>query len=191
MKRISTYLWLAAALYGCSGSAPKSNDTVAVDTSHFDAPAIAKSDTATDERFKQFWDQFKTAVNHKDVASINKLTYFPIGGVRLCYVPTGKADSAGLSSAEFDKLNKQIFDDETSWLTKTPADSLYLYEQKQDDKHLPLQKITDKNTPVYQYGVVYARANKGGDKSLYFGSVKGTYKLIWIDCDGDINGHTH
>lgn len=31
---------------------------------------------------------------------------------------------------------------------------------------------------------------RGGNKSLFFGSVKGTYKLIWIDCQGDVTGHS-
>ncbi len=32
---------------------------------------------------------------------------------------------------------------------------------------------------------------RGRNKSLFFGSVKGTYKLIWIDCQGNVTGYSH
>lgn len=196
MQKILSCLLFVALFYACTNNSHKTGTTKNAEAGHVDSAAITtNADTATDIRFKQFWSRFKQAVKTNDTATINKFVYFPIHNLHPCYLPvigkTRASDTAGLSAAGFNKLSKKIFDDETSWLTNTPADSLYLYEKKNDDKHLPLENITDANTPVYEYAVVYNQGNTGGNKSLFFGRIKGVYKLIWIECDGNVSGRTH
>jgi hypothetical protein len=194
MQRIFTYLIFVSLFYACTNRSEKSAGK-ATDKKVAETVSATNGDTSTNVQFKQFWEQFKVAVKKNDITAINKLTYFPIHNLYPCYLPTQgqtrATDTAGLSSADFKKLSKKVFDDETSWLTSTPADSLYLYSKQEDDKNLPLETIVDSKTPVYTYAVVYSQGETGGNKSLYFGRVKDTYKLIWIECDGNITGHTH
>jgi hypothetical protein len=195
MQRTLSCLLFLTFFYACNNDGHKNDATKTAVSAHIDSSVVASTNTATDVRFKQFWDQFKQAVKSNNMATINKFVYFPIHNLHQCYLPTaGKTratDTAGLTTMDFDNLSKKVFDEETLWLTSTPADSLYLYEKKNDDKNLPLARIVDTNTPVYEYAVVYNQGNTGGNKSLFFGSVKGKYKLIWIECDGNVSGHTH
>lgn len=195
MQRTLSCLLFLTFFYACNNDGHKSDATKIAETKHVDSSVVASTDTATDVRFKQFWEKFKQAVKTNDVATINKFVEFPIHNLHPCYLPTtGKTratDTTGLSAVSFNKLSKKVFDDETSWLTSTPADSLYLYEKKNDDKSLPLESMTDANTPIYEYAVVYNQGKTSGNKRLFFGMVKGVYKLIWIECDGNVSGHTH
>jgi hypothetical protein len=162
-------------------------------------PARVKStintDTVTNVEFKAFWEKFKLAVKKNNIPAIIQLTHFPIHNLHPCYLPTPgetrTTDTAGLSPADFKTISKKIFDDETSWLTSTPADSLYTYNKREDDKNLLLENMVDPKTVVYEYAVVYDQDRSGGTKNLYFGSIKGHYKLIWIECEGNITGHSH
>ncbi|OKS87541.1 hypothetical protein [Mucilaginibacter polytrichastri] len=188
MRKILGWLLIVSIFYACTNNGhPKTTaDTVAKPT------AVITDKVATPD-FKPFWAEFTKAVKQKDVKAINRLTYFPLHNLHPCYLPTAGetrlTDTAGLSPENFKKITRKVFDDETSWLTSTSADSLYLYNKKDDDKSLPIDSITDNKTPVYIYAVVYNQGRTGGTKSLYFGIVKGAYKLIWIDCDGNITGH--
>lgn len=191
MKKIAGWLLLVVLFYACTNSNHQTNSTKA--KSNKAVPdTIIIGDTLMTANFRQFWKQFQTAVKLVDTAAINKLTLFPIRNVRYIYLPSFKVaeseDSVGLSPIEFRKISAEMFDSETSELTTTPADSLYLYTPDVNYR-LPIVNMVDKHTPIFIYPVEYAQKRTGGTKSLYFGRIKGIYKLIWIECLGHVEGH--
>lgn len=189
------YLFATAIMLGNYGCESKHDKDITAKINDADVKKSCETTAGLrdEQLFRSFLNEFKRAVKNKDTGTINKLTCFPIHNLHPCYLPTeGETrytDTTGIMPAVFGKLNKQVFDDETLWLADMPADSLYLYESKNDSKGLPLANIADHQTPIYTYNVVYAGEKTGGNKSLYFGRVKGLYKLIWIECDGNVNGH--
>ena len=131
MRKVLSYLLFASFFYACisnNGSEKKFDKTAGTQLAK--VKSTIDTDTATNVEFKAFWGKFKLAVKKNDISAIIQLTYFPIHNLHPCYLPTlGKTqttDTAGLSPADFKKISKKIFDDETSWLTSTSADSVYI-----------------------------------------------------------------